>query len=184
MTDRELDFDFPGPYPYEGEVIERGPRGAVKVRIEPELPLSGWCYPWGMPAAGSADHGAVRAPPKGALVGVFFVGGVKTQGRYVSGHYPEGQEPAGTVISEDGDKEVWRDGRIQIERDSRASAAYRIKDQAGDGAGVLLELDFANRKLKLSSALGIDITTTGVLAMSGGTVTLNGRPVAPKGPPL
>lgn len=185
MPDRLLDYEFPAPWPYEGEVIARDAAGWVKVRIEGEMPESPWFPVVGMPASGKSDHGAAVVPPVGALAVIVFIAGDRESGRVIGAHYGDGELPTGTEITDDGDKIVWRDGRVQIEVDSRAgSTGVRIKDQATGGDGVLLEVDIANRTGGLSAALGVSITTTGLLALSGSTVTINGRPVAPVGPPI
>jgi hypothetical protein len=116
---------------------------------------------------------------------IVFIGGDREAGRVIGAHYGDDELPEGTKITEDGDKIVWRDGRVQIEVDSRAgTTGVKIKDQAADGTGVLLEVDIAGRTAGLSGALGVRIATTGLLALSGSTLTLNGRPVAPVGPPI
>lgn len=185
MTDRILDYDFPAPWPYEGTVIARDDGGWVKVRIDGEMDESPWFPVMAMPASGGSDHGAAIVPPVGATVVIFFIGGDREAGRVVGAHYGDGEIPTGTVISDGGDKVIWRDGRVQIEVDGRGgSTGVRILDQAAAGAGVLLAIDIAGRQVGLSSALGVTISTTGVLALQGGSVTIQGRPVAPAGPPL
>ncbi|MCP4573339.1 MAG: hypothetical protein GY838_13370 [bacterium] len=157
----------------------------MRVRIDGELDESPWYPVIGLPASGAKDHGAAIVPPVGATVVIQFIGGDREAGRVTGAHFGDDELPTGTEITEDGDKIVWRDGRIQIEVDARAnSTGVKIKDQAADGAGVLLEVDVAGRTAGVSSALGVRIATTGLLALSGSTLTLNGRPVAPTGPPI
>jgi hypothetical protein len=185
MSDRILDYAFPSPWPYEGTVIDRRDDGWVRVRIDGELPESPWYPVIGHPAGGGPDHGAAITPPLGATVIIMFVAADREAGRVIPAHYGDAEMPTGTEITNDGDKIVWRDGRIQVEIDARAgSTGVKIKDQSAAGAGVLLDIDVAGRTARLSGALGVSISTTGLLALSGSTITLNGRPVAPKGPPI
>jgi len=166
-------------------VIARRSDGWVRVRIDGDLDESAWFPVVGLPASGKSDHGAAIVPPVGALAVIVFISGDRESGRVIGAHYGDDEMPAGTVITEDGDKIVWRDGRVQIEIDGRAgSTGVKIKDQAADGAGVLLDVNIADRSAALSGALAVSISTTGLLALSGSTVTIQGRPVAPKGPPL
>jgi hypothetical protein len=166
-------------------VIDRRADGWVRVRIDGELDESPWYPVIGLPASGGPDHGAAIVPPVGATVVIQFIGGDREAGRVTGAHFGDGEMPTGTEITDDGDNIVWRDGRIQIEVDARSgSTGVRIKDQASDGAGVLLAVDVAGRTAGVRAALGVSISTTGLLALSGSTMTLNGRPVAPKGPPI
>lgn len=185
MSERALDYSFPSPWPYEGTVIDRRADGWVRVRIDGELDESPWYPVIGLPASGGPDHGAAIVPPVGATVVIQFIGGDREAGRVIGAHYGDSEMPTGTTITDDGDKIVWRDGRIQIEVDARpGSTGVRIRDQSADGAGVLLDVDVAGRTGGLSAALGVSIITSGLLALRGSTLTLQGRPVAPKGPPI
>jgi hypothetical protein len=146
--------------------------------------VTGWVSPLAMPGGGKKDHGAVVAPQKGAVVAVQFVGGDPNNGRYWTGWWPADGQPKGTAVTDDGDRIVWRDGRIQITVDGTTATKLRVADQAAEGDGVLLELDIANRRLTLGSALGMAIATSGLLELDGNTVRINKRVVAPQGPTI
>jgi hypothetical protein len=189
-SDRFIEWDFPGPWPYEGQVIARNDPdglGRVRVTIPGELDESGWVFPIGFPGAGAKQHGAVVAPPLGAEVLVFFVGGDVDQPRYIAGHYGDDEVPIGTVVEAPGggDNLVWEDDKVRIEIDSRpASCAVRIKDRASDGLGVFVDVDLAARAVGISGALSVRVVSSGTVEIQGGSVTIQGRLVAPSGPPI
>lgn len=184
-----LQMAFPGPYPYEGRVVDRSdPKGMGGVRFvipgEMDQPSKVWAYPIGLPAAGETDHGLLMVPPLNADILLFFIAGERENVRYLCGHYGQDEVPQGAAVTDDGDNVVWRDRRVQVEVDSRASTTgVRITDKATGGA-VQLDLDMASRQFELSSTIGGVIKTTGTLHIEGGILLLNGRKVMPSGEPL
>jgi hypothetical protein len=187
MTDRALDWEFPGPWPYEGVVLKRDdPEGLARVKLEitGEIDETDWVLPIGMPASGGKGHGAAVAPPIGADVLVWFVGGDRENPRYLTSNYGLGEPPEGTAITNDGDNIVWQDDRVRIEIDSRASTTgIRVTDKA-TGVGVKLDLNIAARTASLTSDIGLQIKSLGLVEIAGGLITIAGRPVAPGGGPI
>ena len=187
MSDRTLDWEFPNPWPYEGIVIRRDDPfglGRVTANIPGEIDETAWLLPMGNPGAGAQDHGAIIVPPIGADILIQYVQGDAENGRYTPAHHGTGEAPTGTAITADGDNIVWRDKRVQIEVDSRtATYGVRVTDKA-TGLGVSLDLDMAGRQVKIHTALGVEIISTGLVKIVGGTVLINGRPVSPVGPPI
>ncbi len=185
--DRLLDWEFPAPWPYEGVVVARlDPLGLgrCKLTIPGEIVETDWALPFGMPASGGAGHGAVIVPPIGADVLVLFPGGDRENPRWISSNFGIGEPPAGTAVTVDGDNIVWQDNRIKIEIDSRAATAgVRVTDKA-TGQAVKLDLDIANRAASITSDLSVLIESLGTVTITGGTVVINGRVVAPSGPPI
>lgn len=186
---QSLEYEFPGPYPYEGRVVDRNDpneMGGVRFIIpgEIDVPSKVWAYPIGLPAAGGADHGLLLAPPEGADVLLWFIGGDRENVRYLCGHYGRDEVPQGTAVTSDGDNVVWRDKRLQIEVDSRATTTgVRITDKA-TGAAVKLDVDAASRQVEVSGLIGVLIKSTGLVRIEGGQVLIQGRVVLPSGEPI
>lgn len=182
-TDKLLDYEFPGPWPYEGIITNRDDPeeiGRVKFRIDGEVePESDWTLPIGNPGAGSRDHGALIVPPLGATVVVFFIGGQADNPRYLPGHYGLNEAPSGSKA----DKVVWRDKYIEISVDSQDDS-YGIVIKDKQTGLTKIELDMLDRQIEITSSIGININTTGKLQIQGAQVTLNNRPVQNAGPPI
>lgn len=197
MSERLLDWEFPGPWPYEATVVARDdPEGVgrVKVTIPGEVDETGWLMPFGNPAAGDAQRGALIVPPLHADVLVFYPGGDRENGRYIASNYgkplvngtPTSEVPEGTHVSgtDDGDNIVWLDKRVRIEVDSReASTGVRVSD-VETGTALELDLDMAARVLRVSTDIGIVLRSQGIVRIEGSTILIGGRPVAPSTEPI
>lgn len=185
--DRFLDWEFPGPWPYEASVVRRDDPmglGRITFTIPGEVDESDWTLPVGMPAAGGYRHGALTVPPVDAVVLVFFILGDRENPRYLSGNHGEDEVPEGTAVTDDGDNVVWEDERLRVEVDSRLlTCGVRVHDRATKLA-VQLELDMVTRQVSIASDIGVSITSKGKVTIAGSTVTINGRPVSPVGKPI
>jgi hypothetical protein len=187
MRDEILEDEFPGPWPYDAEVVDReDPEGLhrVKVCIPGEIDESYWMFPVGGNGMGGPKQGSHRVPPIGASVLVFFVCGDRENGRYLAGNWGEDEVPDDDAVTSDGDNVVYMDKRLKVEVDSRESTTgVRVSDLA-TGVGVVVDIDAANRTVGITGQLGVVITSSGSIAITGGTVTINGRKVAPGSNPL
>lgn len=188
-----IEAPFPGPYWYNGIVVERkDPEGLkrVRVRVPGDLePLSDWLWPFGVYAG--KKRGGMKVPPDGAKVACCWFRGKKDGvGFYIPGMWHRGWVPSGDVVDEDGgDNAVYQDDKFRVEVDSRDSTAgLRITSLGtdGDSAGtdIIINLDFVTKQLQVAGLLGFDIQTPGAGRITAGVLTLNGRVVGPGNKPL
>jgi hypothetical protein len=194
MSTAALDHVFPGPWPYEGTITSRDdPYGLGRVRatIPGEVDETEWLWPIGQLKAGAKGRGALTVPPLGADIVIFYIGGQRENGRYLAGNFGRDELPAGTSVASDaeartgeGDNTVWNDGRVKVEVDSRAaSAGVRISD-AVTGLGIDIDFNATTRTATITGQLGVVVSSSGTISISGSTVLINGRPVSPVGPPI
>jgi len=191
----DVEQEFPGPYWYLATVINReDPEGRyrVKVRVPGQINESDWAVPFGV-VTGKRRGGGPTVPLKGSPVIVFWLGGHKDGTVvYVPGAFFQGWVPTGHVINEDGgDNYVWQNDRIRVEVDTRnSSAGLRItnldESSGADKAGtdVAIDIDLATKQVGISTALGLKLSSVGAVEIEGGSITLNGRLVAPKSGPI
>lgn len=178
---------IPGPYAYRGRVINRNDPlkiGRVKLQVYGVTPESDWAEVLGQPFAGAKDRGGPMVPPINAIGLVFFVAGNKEHPVFLTGGWPQGGVPSGHTVTSDGDKTVWQTERVAVEIDSRlATSEVTIRDKFGEDL-VSLTLDMATKQARLKATTAVKIESVGAVEITGLSITLNGRPVAPGTKPI
>jgi hypothetical protein len=159
--------------------------GRVKLEVPGVIQRSTWALPAGHPSSGKAGLGSIEPPPLGATVLAGFEAANIEAPYYFTGPWPLGGAPAGHAVTATGDNKVFADERLKIERDARiGTSGYRITDVATSGAAIKIEMDLETLQVEVSSTLAVTIRATGPLQLTGGAVTINGRPVLPTGKPI
>lgn len=171
--------------PFDGYVVDRNdPKGLARVRASlpgTEDEKTGWLFP--DDRALGDKKGEFNPPDKGAEVNVVFIEGNPNNGRYRLGHWGEGEIPSGAVASDDGDHKVFDDGVLRVERDERsASKGYRLKHSPTDT--LLMELDANTLRMKVVAPTSLNLEAVGEVRITGGAVSINGRPVLKSGEPI
>lgn len=166
---------------YEGVITDNeDPKGLMRVKIRiPGIvePSTGWAFPIGVPGGGGKDRGLFFTPNVGSEVAVFFKHGDPDHPRYMPAMWgePDGAETPDASDSGDPEVVVLAMGAYDLVCDGRASSkGLKIVDKS-DGEN-LIEFDGLTKQLTLSSKVGVKITSTGIVEISGLTVLINNIP--------
>lgn len=195
-TDDEEDFGSSRLYGhYYGQVrntADPEKRGRIRCFIPGITEVeSGWIVPVGLPGAGFTERGAFSVPPIGAQVVVAFIQGDIDEPIYFAGPYAQNEAPARVkaVTAEDGSKlriietdgfEVLIDESTDNQRltvTSKKSGDY-IEINAKDGPSKT-----ANT-ITVQSSASLLLRATGLVAIEGLQVQINGRLVTPGTEPI
>ena len=164
---------------YEGFVTDnKDPDGLHRVRVcvpGHVEPASGWARPFG--GLWSMSPGS---PPKGALVGLGFLGGDRRCPYYLGGPSKKGEDPP-TTEKGDPDVRCITDGSLTIQIDSRkGSEGVRIIDH---GQGQVIAFERHSRVIRIKAVTALMLQCEGNVTVSGVGVWINKRPVlaSPRG---
>lgn len=162
-------------------------------------PRSAWALPMGTMGGGSYQRGAFFIPEEGADVLVAFIDGDDSRPVYWSGHWgiadrsviggTENDTEVPTRVAEIDTDERAKVKAIETEKftiyiddragsiDDRESGKERLLIEYKDDPEVRIELDGINKAIGISASSGVEITSSGLVSISGSQVQIQGRVV-------
>jgi uncharacterized protein involved in type VI secretion and phage assembly len=183
-------------------VSNKDPRGVgcVQFRIPDFIePKSAWALPMGTLGGGSYQRGAFFIPEVGADILVAFIDGDDTRPVYWSAHWgivdrtviggTENDSEVPTRVADVDTDERAKVKAIETEKftiyiddragsiDDRESGKERLLIEYKDDPEVRIELDGINKAIGISASSGVEITSSGLVSISGSQVQIQGRVV-------
>ncbi len=133
--------------------------------------------PWAMPAGLVADHedGLWSVPEVGMNVWAAFAAGDPKRPLWFPGPWGQGDQPQDDVRKRG---VRWDDFQLLVDETLHRAT---LEDRT---TGIVVELDRATGKLSLHGPAGLNITSTGIIRISGTGCEIQGRPVVSGAGPI
>lgn len=188
VDDEALDRDR-DPFIYDGTVVENNDpekRYRVKVKV-PGLfePTSDWLTPYGGPWSSGGGCAIIGAPPKGAVVGVFFRGGYKNKPAYIGGPFTPGDiaeipnDPE--AVGHPDVRFICTPSFIMMFDEREGQVGWRVIDRK---SGQVINIDSTNNSMEMRATTALKASASGIVDISGAQTNIQGRPVKAKEKPI